>query len=127
MIYKCPEQIYALAGSFFLFVCGCSKRLLGMTSLRSQASRTPLVPKMEIAARGVEESPPPSKILLKEVVNAVETAEKLVLSQMNSTKCTPVLRALAEAKDIYEFLESLPEDEDLMHLQDSVETYSDAR
>ena len=61
-----------------------------------------------------------------DVAQAVANIESLVLSQLKRNDCTPVVRALAEAKDVYEFLDSLPESEDLMHLQDSVETYSDA-
>ncbi|CAK9022218.1 E3 ubiquitin-protein ligase, partial [Durusdinium trenchii] len=38
--------------------------------------------------------------------------------------CIPIARNLAEAKDLYEFLKSLL-DEDLLQLQDSMESHSD--
>ena len=58
------------------------------------------------------------------LADAVCSAEKSFLSELRSSNSMPVVHALAEAQDLYDFLKTLL-NEDLMPLQHCMENYSD--
>ena len=100
----------------------CPKSLLH--GPRKQVSQTQALPKKDVIRhRGMTFS---KNLPLNDVALAVATADNLLLSELRAANCIPVARALAEAKDLYEFLKDLL-DEDLLPLQESMETHSDAQ
>ena len=90
--------------------------------LRTSASHTKPRERASIAGHFRVVAGAPLKV--KTLADAVQSAEKSFLSELRSWNSMPVVHAIAEAKDLYDFLKTLL-NEDLMPLQDCMESYSD--
>eukprot|EP00435_Cladocopium_sp_Y103_P034253 s610_g8.t2 len=109
-------------------VCGFENRpalrenVTRIANLAKQVSQTQPLPKKDVTRHwGLTRF---LNLSLNDVALAVASADNLLLSELRAANCIPVSRALAEAKDLYEFLKDLL-DEDLLPLQESMETHSD--
>eukprot|EP00434_Breviolum_minutum_P031940 symbB.v1.2.028246.t1/scaffold2978.1/size66007/3 len=100
----------------FFFECKCK-----IENLLNQSSEVPVLAKKDVDRHRVFAS---HTLCVCYVATAVADADRHVLAKLETANCLPIVRALAGAKELYDFLKNLL-DEDLSPLQDSIESYSD--
>lgn len=96
-------------------------RQAALRDLLNQSSRIPVLAKKDVDRHWFLER---HTFRVCHVATAVADADRHVLAKLETANCLPIVRALAGAKELYDFLKNLL-DEDLLPLQDSIESYSD--
>lgn len=96
-------------------------RQAALRNLLNQSSEVPVLAKKDVDRHRVFAS---HTFRVCHVATAVADADRHVLAKLETANCLPIVRALAGAKELYDFLKNLL-DEDLLPLQDSIESYSD--